>query len=87
LAGHRHARLPKVKVRLAAELTGRNIDWTQFIYGRLQPEEDLPLFRSLKAKSRLRSMAEAQAVVAIPEGAIRLPAGAVVSAQRLDFEV
>jgi molybdopterin molybdotransferase len=87
LAGHRHTGLPKVKVRLTTELTGRNIDWTQFIYGRLQPEEDLPLFHSLKAKSRLRSMAEAQAVVAIPEGEILLPAGAVVSAQRLDFEV
>jgi molybdopterin molybdotransferase len=86
LAGHRHAGLPELKVRLATELTGRNLDWTQFIYGCLEPEEDLPLFHSLKAKSRLRSMAEAQAVVAIPEGETHLPAGAVVSAQRLDFE-
>jgi molybdopterin molybdotransferase len=87
LAGHRHMGLPEVKVRLAAELTGRNIDWTQFIFGRLQPKENPPLFHSLKEKSRLRSMAEAQAVVAIPEGETRLLAGSVVSAQRLDFEI
>jgi molybdopterin molybdotransferase len=87
LAGHRHAGLPEVKVRLAAELTGRNIDWTQFIYGSLEPKGDLPLFHSLNAKSRLRSMAQAQAVVAIPEGVTHLPAGAVISAQRLDLDV
>jgi molybdopterin molybdotransferase len=87
LAGHRHAGLPELKVRLATELTGRNIDWTQFFFGCLKLEGDLPEFHSLKEKSRLRSMAEAQAVVAIPEGKTCLPAGAVVSAQWLDFLV
>jgi molybdopterin molybdotransferase len=84
LAGHSHMGLPQAKVRLARELTGRHADWTQFIFGRLEPGAELAVFHSLKAKSRLRSMAEAQAVVAIPEGETRLPAGSVVSAQRLD---
>jgi molybdopterin molybdotransferase len=84
LAGQRHAGLPEIKVRLASELTGRYDDWTQFIFGRLDPDGDLPVFHSLKAKSRLRSMAQAQAVVAIPEGETVLPAGSVVAAQHLE---
>jgi molybdopterin molybdotransferase len=84
LAGQRRAGLPEINVRLASELTGRYADWTQFIFGSLEPNGDLPVFRSLKAKSRLRSMAEAQAVVAIPEGETVLPAGSVVAAQRLE---
>jgi molybdopterin molybdotransferase len=83
LAGHEHCRLPSVNVRLASELSGRSIDWTQFIYGTLEHSADLPLFHALKGNSRLRSMAEAQAVVAIPEGMTVLPAGAVVAAQAL----
>jgi molybdopterin molybdotransferase len=84
LAGHRSTGLPIAHVRLASELTGRYADWTQFIYGALEADNDAPLFRSLKDKSRLRSMAEAQAVVAIPEGETVLPAGSVVVAQLLD---
>lgn len=84
LAGHRRTALPKTNVRMSTDLTGRYADWTQFIYGILEKDNDVPLFRSLKDKSRLRSMAEAQAVVAIPEGETLLPAGSVVEAQLLD---
>lgn len=68
---------------MSAEVTGRYADWTQFIYGILEKDNGVPLFRSLKDKSRLRSMAEAQAVVAIPEGETILPAGSMVKAQLL----
>jgi molybdopterin molybdotransferase len=84
LAGHRRTGLPSLNVRLASELTGRYADWTQFIFGTLEKGSDAPLFRSLKDKSRLRSMAEAQAVVAIPEGETVLPAGSVVRSQLLE---
>lgn len=84
LAGHRSTGLPVAQVRLDSELIGRHSDWTQFIYGALEADSDAPLFRSLKDKSRLRSMAEAQAVVAIPEGETVLPAGSIVTAQLLD---
>ena len=84
LAGHTHTGLPVINARLASELTGRYADWTQFIYGTLEKDGDAPLFRSLADKSRLRSMAEAQAVVAIPEGETMLPAGSIVPVQSLE---
>ncbi len=84
LAGHRHTGLPKANVRLATELRGRYADWTQFVFGTLERDGDTPVFQAKKDKSRLRSMAEAQAVVAIPEGQTVLPAGRIVPAQILD---
>jgi molybdopterin molybdotransferase len=83
LAGHRHCALPTVNVRLASGLSGRFADWTQFIYGTLEKSPDLPLFHALNSKSRLRSMAEAQAVVAICEGETDLAVGSVAAAQLL----
>ncbi len=83
LAGHQHPGLPKADVRLATELTGRFVDWTQFIYGTLESGADYPVFKALKGKSRLRSMAEADAVVAIAEGKTELSAGSIVEAQLL----
>jgi molybdopterin molybdotransferase len=84
LAGHQRCALPTIKARLASQLTGRFADWTQFIYGTLKVSADLPVFQALNGKSRLRSMAEAQAVVAISEGQTILPAGSVVTAQMLE---
>jgi molybdopterin molybdotransferase len=69
---------------LASELTGRYADWTQFIFGILEIDGDIPVFRANKEISRLRSMAQAQAVVAIPEGKTVLPAGKIVAAQLLE---
>jgi molybdopterin molybdotransferase len=83
LAGYQCCGLPMLNVRLACQLTGRFADWTQFIYGTLEPSPDLTIFHPLEGKSRLRSMAEAQAVAAIPEGQTVLPAGAVIQAQLL----
>jgi len=40
-------------------------------------------FHPLRGVSRLRDMAEAQAVVAIPEGVTTIPGGATVTAQWL----
>ncbi len=87
LAGHQNPGLPMGNVRLATELKGRYTDWTQFIYGTLDsrstPGDEYPVFNALKGKSRLRSMAEAQAVVAIAEGETELPEGSIVAAQLL----
>jgi molybdopterin molybdotransferase len=84
LSGHSRTGLPRANVRLATELTGQYADWTQFIYGVVTRDANLPVFRHLKNKSRLRSMAEAQAIVAIPEGQTVLASGSVVSAQMLE---
>ncbi len=85
LGGYQTPGLPAAAVRLADDLRGRHAHWTQFIFGCLAPQaQGLPLFHSLKGESRLRSMAEAGAVVAIQEGQTLLPAGTVVSAQLLE---
>ncbi len=83
LAGYRRCGLPMIKVRLASRLSGRFADWTQFIYGTLEASDDLPVFHALDGRSRLRSMAEAQAVVAIAEGETVLAAGSAILAQSL----
>ncbi len=84
LSGSRHTGLPRANVRLATELTGRFADWTQFVYGALDRSSQPAVFHHLKHKSRLQSMAEAQAIVAIPEGQTVLRSGSVVSAQLLE---
>ncbi len=84
LGGHRKPGLPKVTVRLASELIGRYADWTQFTFGMIERQMDLPIFTPLRNSSRLRSMAEAKAIAAIPEGCTVLPAGSVISAQLLE---
>jgi molybdopterin molybdotransferase len=83
LAGYRTAGLPVRSVRLATDLHGRFSDWTQFIYGRVEEHPNGAIFHSLAHKSRLQSMADATAIVAIEEGEVHLPKGDVVSAQCL----
>jgi molybdopterin molybdotransferase len=83
LAGCRQPALPVATVRLASDLVGLHADWTQFIFGTLEHDADVPRFQHLRTQSRLRSMADAQAVVAIPEGETRLPAGTLIAAQML----
>ncbi|WP_240910171.1 gephyrin-like molybdotransferase Glp [Desulfopila sp. IMCC35008] len=84
-AGSSETGLPEMPVKVERELDGRHLDWTQFIFGTLTPvpDSDHPLFRPMSRGSRLRSMAEARAIVKIPEGQTLLPAGSVVSAQIL----
>ncbi|MBL0715318.1 MAG: molybdopterin molybdotransferase MoeA [Desulfosarcina sp.] len=83
LAGYQRPQLPTMSVELAFELNGRHADWTQFVFGRIEGHPDRPVFHHLDNASRLRSMAEAGAVVAIPEGQTVLPAGSQVVAQLL----
>lgn len=81
LGGHVRIGLPTARVRLAADLSGRYADWTQFVFGMLDDQDELPVFHSLRNRSRLRSMAEANAVATIPEGQTFIPAGSVISVQ------
>jgi molybdopterin molybdotransferase len=84
LAGHRRPGLPVTPVRTAADLKGRDAHWTQFIFGMIEKRPDLPVFHPLRGASRLKSMAEAEAVAAIPEGLTRIPAGTVIPVQVLE---
>ena len=85
LSGSRDRALPATSARVTEDLHGRFADWTQFIYGRLIHETggELPIFSPQRSKSRLRSMAEAEAVVSIPEGQTSIPAGSIVRVQLL----
>ena len=83
LAGHANPNLPRINARLAADLQGRQRDWTDFFFGRLEEEEGFPVFHPLKGSSRLRAIAEAEAIASIPEGQEYLLKGSVISVQVL----
>ncbi len=83
LAGHAHPHLPRINARLAVDLEGRERDWTDFFFGRLEEEEGFPVFHPIKGSSRLRVIAEAEAIASIPEGQEYLKKGSVISVQVL----
>jgi molybdopterin molybdotransferase len=87
LAGYREPSLPQVPARLEQEVGGQ-VDWTQFIMGRLKRSGQEFIFYpqevSQRSKSsRLMAMAEANGVLAIPEGTSRIPAGTMVPVTQL----
>ena len=82
LAGYRRPRLPEVAATLAEPVEGQ-VDWTQFIGGRLERTPTGDLFHPLQLASRLQSMAQAEALLAIPEGTASIPRGARVHVQLL----
>lgn len=81
LEGHNIPFLPRIMVTLQKRLQGRHMDWTEFVYGNLETKDGHTLFIPLKLTSRLQSMANAQSVIAIPEGVTSLAAGTAVPAQ------
>lgn len=83
LAGHANPCLPRMNARLATDLVGHEPDWTHFFFGRLNGEEGFPVFHPLKGSSRLRDMAEADAIATLPEEQERLLKGSVISVQLL----
>jgi molybdopterin molybdotransferase len=83
LAGQENPGLPRVNARLGDELRGREPDWTDFFFGRLEENDGLPIFHPLQGRSRLWSVAEAGAVASIPEGQDFIPEGTVILVQLL----
>lgn len=81
LAGHANPGLSRINARLGAYLEGREPDWTHFFFGTLEQNEGIPVFHPLKGVSRLRAMAEAQAIACIPEGKGYLLEGSVIPVQ------
>jgi len=81
LAGHADPGLPRINARLAADLEGRQPDWTHFFFGTLEEDDGFPVFRPLKGGSRLRAIAEAEAIASLPEGQDYLLEGSIVSVQ------
>jgi molybdopterin molybdotransferase len=82
-SGRGQAALPVMRVRAGQELSGRNRDWTHFVFGRLEPQAPLPLFFPVGRSSRLQALAEATALAAVPEGRSRIEAGTEITVQLL----
>lgn len=83
LAGHTNPHLPTVNARLGSDLEGRQRDWTNFFFGRLEEGEGHPVFHPLRDSSRLRAIAGADAIAGIPEGQGPLAKGSVIAVQLL----
>lgn len=86
LSGHKNPGLPTIYARLGSDLTEGEIDWTDFFFGNLQSDHEMPTFFPMEKRSRLTSIAEATAVASIPEGRDCLLKGSVISVQLLNWE-
>jgi molybdopterin molybdotransferase len=82
LAGDAQPGLPTAVARMAQPVTGQ-VDWTQFIHGRLRKEDLGLVFEPLVESSRLQMMAQTEAIAMIPEGREALQANEDVLVQLL----
>jgi molybdopterin molybdotransferase len=82
LAGEPQPGLPQASAVMDETISGQ-LDWTQFIHGRLVRENQRLLFRPLKYRSRLQEMAHTQAIARIPEGQKELSADSTLMVQVL----
>lgn len=73
LAGRVRTSLPMVPAKLSREVRGQ-IDWTQFILGNIEQDEGCLIFHPSKMASRLQMIAQAEAILMIPEGTDRIAA-------------
>ncbi len=82
LAGWSNPGLPTRLARLEETVRGQ-IDWTQYIHGRLSKDGSGLHFHPITDASRLQMMSETEAVLAIPEGEEEILAGSMVWVQEL----
>ena len=80
MAGNEGSPLNRKTIQLKEPVHGRVKNWTQFIFGQIDEND---MFRSILWPSRLKSMAEAHGVIAIPEGLDHYPAREKVTATLL----
>jgi len=83
MAGMRRLPFPKIHAALASDVRGRDMRWTQFVHAILSRKEEELQVTPHRPKSRLRSMAEAEALIQVPEGVKVIEAGSVVPVQLL----
>ncbi|MDH3343855.1 MAG: molybdopterin molybdotransferase MoeA [Desulfobacteraceae bacterium] len=82
LSGNLGPSLPKVTAILDEMIDVHN-DWTQAIFGHLQNKPKELIFMPTNSFSRLKNMADAKALLLIPEGVSRYDKGEVVDVQML----
>jgi molybdopterin molybdotransferase len=83
LSGNPDPGLPRITARLASEICEGESNWTDFFFGTLKWNGELPDFYPMTKRNRLYSLAEATAVASIPEGQDSLPKGSIISVQWL----
>ena len=83
LSGYKSLFLPRIMVKLREGVTCRHNDCTHFIYGAFKAGKEHTFFEPLRLTSRLKSIANAEGVIAIPEGVKVLSEGAIIPAQLL----
>ncbi len=83
LAGHAAGAFPEVTATLASPIPACRAAWSRSILGSCSPAETRLVFHPLRLKSRLRSVAEAGAVLLVPEDAGALCADAAVRVKLL----
>jgi molybdopterin molybdotransferase len=82
MKGAKPAVFPLVSARLRDRVTGER-GWTEFIHARLEKTPTGLLAVPSRLKSRLRSMAEKEALIIIPEDRDEIPAGEATEVQVL----
>lgn len=82
LSGHNGTGLSQVSAILEDSVKGQ-YDWTDAIFGRLESVDYTVYFHPLKAHSRLKNMAGADALLKIPEGITQISDGQVVTVDLL----
>jgi len=84
LCGDRKQHLPEIPATLLSSVIGQT-NWTQAIFGRLKMDNTKTVFDPDKKNgSRLKSMAEAEALLLIPEGVSGISANEIVNVQVLN---
>ena len=74
--------LPEISARLQSDVTGAD-RWTNFIHADLTYDGQQPAVTPIKLPSRLKSMAQKNAIVILPEGIAHLKTGMPVRTQIL----
>jgi molybdopterin molybdotransferase len=73
---------PVVRARLAETVYGKH-DWTDFIHARIETREGQLWVHPARLKSMLKSMAQKEALIRIPEDLDEVPAGETIEIQLL----
>jgi molybdopterin molybdotransferase len=82
MQGHHPFFFPLTSARLAAAVYGRK-EWTDFIHARLENRKNQLWVHPARLKSALRSMAEKEALIIIPEDREKIAAGETIELQLL----
>jgi molybdopterin molybdotransferase len=82
LGGSKDYSIPSLNAILGETVRGQ-MDWTQFIFGRLSRGDGEPVFYPLKTTSRLQMMAKAEGIIGISEGKDCIMEGERVNVQLL----